>query len=167
MTELNESQIDLMNAYVRKQEEFTIELMRRFLETQSKLDLSDITAKTNAGMITDLMQNSAKTVEELERKHANEKHSAKSRIEVLERDYKVLENNYDLTKRELNKTILQLNSLTDIEKKYHEIANKFVSMETEYYKIEKKLESLQKLNTKKVKTVETKKESGTSNGPLE
>ena len=167
MTDLNESQIDMMNTYVRKQEEFTIDMMRRLLETQAKLELSDGNAKNNAGMVTELVQNSAKTIQDLEKKHADELHSKTLRVEVLERDYKVLQTNYELTRKELETCSNRLHVLNDIENRYNELSKLHTTMQIQCDNLTKKLESLQKLNTKKTKTVETKKESGTSNGPLE
>ena len=117
--------------------------------------------------VTELVQNSAKTIQDLEKKHADELHSKTLRIEVLERDYKVLQTNYELTRKELEASSNRLHILNDIENKYNDILKIHTTMQIECDRLTKKLESLQKINTKKTKSVELKSESGTSNGPLE
>ena len=47
MTQTTDEQIDLMNAYVGKQEEFTIEMVRRYLELKAKYDILERASKGN------------------------------------------------------------------------------------------------------------------------
>lgn len=87
-----EDQIDLMNSYVRKQEEFTVEMIRRYLDLQSKYELLEKGAKRNVDVINDISESSVQNLKEVTDKY-----------EVLKKDFDTLQNNYLLTQKELHR----------------------------------------------------------------
>mgnify|MGYP003345910088 CR=1 FL=1 len=92
MDKITDDQIELMNIYVGKQEEFTIEILRRYLELKAKYDILDRDYKKNVEIINQLFASSAETIEEEKRKN-----------ETLRSDFEVAQKNYLLTQAELHK----------------------------------------------------------------
>ena len=97
MNAATDDQIDLMNAYVGKQEEFTVEIIRRYLELKAKYEILERGSKNNVELITELSKSSAESLDAEKRAH-----------ETLKNDFEVLQNNYLLTQKELHRVNIEL-----------------------------------------------------------
>ena len=102
MNAATDDQIDLMNAYVGKQEEFTVEIIRRYLELKAKYEVLERGSKNNVQLITELSKSLADSLD-----------AEKKTYETLKNDFEVLQNNYLLTQKELYRVSTEFKKQTE------------------------------------------------------
>jgi len=121
MNDISDKQIELMNVYVRKQEEFTVEILRKFLECKASYEILEIGAKNNVAAINEMSsslidinqkydllktehENLQKRYDEISNKYNEQNHhysSVNNSFEVLKRDTQTVQDNYEHSQKAL------------------------------------------------------------------
>lgn len=141
---MEDDQIVLMNTYVRKQEEFTVELLRRLLETNAKYDILEKSSKNTADLFATVSDVAGKSTIEIEKlKDLNIKLQTDSdKYQILLKDFDTLTYNYHLAMDEVNR-------LTGIRDKFEKQIKDMKKVEEEKLQLAANSVKIKKKSTKK------------------